>query len=310
MRKRLKALLRATGLFGIAARVAHHIPALRSDPVAQYLRGEHLPWSLPYRLYKRQFLEQTLRDPSLLERFRSAQELPPGFGRMLDERAVELPWAIARLDPGTARVLDAGSSLNHEHVLDHPVWTDKTLYLMTLAPEAVCFWQRGFSYIFGDLRDIPTRDGFYDTVMCVSTLEHIGLDNTLFTGAQAQAETAAGGFGAAMQEFRRVLRPGGRLLLTVPFGQYAALQTQVVFDSPSLRAALEAFGPAQTTATFFRYSAEGWQIADESACQGCQYVTWIALPTVERDRLPFPRQPDGAAAARAVACVELRKLAG
>ena len=36
---------------------------------------------------------------------------------------------------------------------------------------------RGISYVYCDLRDLPLRDAFYDTVISLSTLEHVGMDD-------------------------------------------------------------------------------------------------------------------------------------
>jgi hypothetical protein len=71
-----------------------------------------------------------------------------------------------------------------------------------------------------------------------------------------------------------------------------------------LDAAIDAFGPAGVSARYFRYSADGWQPDHAAACHDCAYVDWVMLPKDQREE-QFPVQPDGAAAARAVACVRL-----
>src|SRR5262245_13878437 len=51
-------------------------------------------------------------------------------------------------------------------------------------------------WIGGDARDLPFTDGTFDVVVCNSALEHVADD------------------GRAVAEIRRVLKPGGRLILT------------------------------------------------------------------------------------------------
>jgi len=238
--------------------------------------------------------------------FAGGSKLPAGYGRGLDERCIEYPWALSQLPEGAERLLDAGSTFNHERLLQLPVLATKQLCILTLAPERQCFWNLGIDYLFHDLRDIPLRDGLFDTVMCVSTLEHVGFDNSHYTGTQP-APTPQGDFRTAVRELSRVLKPGGTFLLTVPFGKHRAFPCFQQFDEHLLCTAIEAFGPASaTTTSFYRYSAGGWQLADAAACADSEYVEWITKP---RDQWPAeqPVEADLAAAARAVACVRITK---
>jgi len=277
--------------------------------VREYLTRGGAPWSPGYLLYREEYIGRALADPDVARRFRHLEPLPEGYGAGLDERCVEYPWLFARLGTEAERLLDAGSAVNHAFLLDHPIWHGKRLHILTLAPEHQCHWDRGISYLFEDLRDIPVRDDYYDAVICVSTLEHVGFDNRRFAGTGVAAERGGAEFTQAVRELRRVLRPGGRLLLTVPFGRYRDLGTQQVFDEALLDRALAALGPGDVTRAFFAYTSRGWQWADAAECAACEYVDWIMLPE-ERRPAEFPVQPDGATAARAVACVEFRKPAG
>ncbi|HEX6549094.1 MAG TPA: class I SAM-dependent methyltransferase [Gammaproteobacteria bacterium] len=53
--------------------------------------------------------------------------------------------------------------------------------------------------VFGDASGLPFKDACFDTVLMLDVLEHVARP------------------GAALQEAARVLRPGGRLLVTIPF---------------------------------------------------------------------------------------------
>ena len=73
------------------------------------------PWSHAYNAAQRDFVARVLDDPRVLERFRAGERLDAGYGIGFDERVVEFPWLFTRELSG--RMLDAGSTLNHPHVL-------------------------------------------------------------------------------------------------------------------------------------------------------------------------------------------------
>jgi SAM-dependent methyltransferase len=266
-----------------------------------YQESGRVPWSIGYQETRDLFVQEALADETLLERFRRAETLPEGYGVGIDERTVEYPWAFARLPIGGGRVLDAGGTLNYAFLVAHPLIRAKTLHILTLVPEGHCQCIHGASHIYADLRSVPMSSGYYDVVVCVSTLEHIGMDNTLFHG---EVENAPDDYVAAVREMRRLLRPGGILLLTVPFGTYKNFGSFQLFDQRLIRNVVTACSPSHVEETYFRYTAQGWRLSDARACADAEYVPWIMQSPLERPRT-FPVQPDNAAAARAVACLQL-----
>lgn len=286
------------------------------EALQQFLLSNRAPWSRGYRIYKRRFLADVLANETLLECFRCDGPLPPGYGVGVDERCVEYPWLLTRLRDGSGVLLDAGSTLNHGFILDHPALQRKVLHILNLAPEAQCFWKKGISYLFGDLRNICIRDSYYDTIACLSTLEHVGCDNTFFTHNALHRDDRRDDFVLAMQELARVLKPGGTLFLTVPFGVYRHFGFEQVFDQGLLSKAIAAFGQAdKVIQTFYRYTSAGWDVASARECAECEYVEWIAHAW-QHEQWPYswltglkptPLEPDRAAAARAVACIQLVK---
>src|SRR5690348_3989576 len=140
---------------------------------AFFVRNQRRPHGLGYSTYRRLQLESCVRRPMT-----NLDALPPGYGRWMDERVVEYPWLLSRLPARDGVLLDAGSVLNFDFILAQPVFQNKKLFLCTLAPEEKNFPHRGISYVYEDLRSTCYRDSFFDWVVSLSTLEHIGLDNT------------------------------------------------------------------------------------------------------------------------------------
>ena len=270
-----------------------------------------IPWTEPYQELRTRTLRAVTRDNRLLSDFAHARPLPARYGIGLDERCVEYPWLLSQIPKGADRLLDAGSSLNHDFLVEHPLLAVKRIHITTLAPERECFWERGISYVFEDLRALPFSDDFYDIVVSLSTIEHVGCDNTYYTGMIPSAERNLDDFLLAASELGRVLRPGGLLLLTVPYGRYQFHGAFQQFDRRHLsntEAALSRHGLAIESESFYKYSAEGWQLASAEACADCEYVEWVSalMRTGKWPEHPV-LEPDYAAAARAAACVRLVK---
>jgi hypothetical protein len=272
--------------------------APRAAKKRRYQLTGRRPWTPGYWEYRQDFIRRAVADSSLAERFRSTAPLPGGYGVRLDERVIEYPWMLARLSPTASRLMDAGSALNFDFLLAHPALQRKSVIIYTLAPEGTVS-RPNVSYIYGDLRQTLLRDGVFDEIACISTIEHVGLNNTmLYTGDRRHDESRPSDYRVALREFHRLLAPGGRLLLTVPFGKYQHLGWFQQFDRDVLTDAVRAFGGSLEEETFYRYTAGGWVLSHAEACAGLEYHDVHAGTQANQDH---------AAAARAVACVVLSR---
>ena len=232
--------------------------------------------------------------PEAVGLFRDGVQLPGGYGVGLDERVVEYPWVLSRAPFG--RLLDAGSVLNHAHVIDRFLRHADLLHVATLAPEPEAFTERGVSYAYCDLRDLPYRDGLFDTVVSISTLEHVGMDNRVYGATVGREGDPRRQTWAAAAELRRVTRPGGRALLTVPYGRREDNVWVRTFDRTEIDELVAAFAPDRSRVTVCRYTPDGWELSDLDAAAGASYRDYTRDPSPVEDL---------AAAARAVACLEL-----
>ncbi len=154
--------------------------------------------------------------------------LTPAMAR-IGERAVEYPWTIHALasqgaQPGTHH-LDVGCVMNNASVADALLECFDMVWFMNPSPERLAYSERA-GYILGDPRShrLPTGLRFH-SISCLSTLEHVWLDTRRYGGPGGEVnvdpkhpeKNAIPLVGALVE----LLQPGGRLLVSVPFGVMA-----------------------------------------------------------------------------------------
>lgn len=157
------------------------------------------------------------------------------FGRNYElvtlERIVEIPWVFQNLGlPVGAKVLDFGCS--QSPIALHLASLGYRVVGVDLRPYP--FTHPNFQFIQGDLLQSQLPDAEFDGVVAVSTVEHCGL------GVYGEA-TRERGDQRVVAEIARVLHPGGRLLLTVPYGQQGETSWYRVYDRVGLSSLLTPF---------------------------------------------------------------------
>jgi SAM-dependent methyltransferase len=128
-----------------------------------------------------------------------------------DERVVEIPWVLSRVRP-SGRALEVGYAFAETAYLGALVRSGLDVVGADLATRDVV----GMETVEADVRELPFDDRSFDQVFLVSTLEHVGARNEVYGLA---VEPDPGARLAALREVRRILRPGGSLLVTVPLGE-------------------------------------------------------------------------------------------
>lgn len=126
----------------------------------------------------------------------------------------EYPWALERaaLRPGE-RVLDVGSGRSI-----FPVYlADAGLRVAALDLALDPRLSDDVEWVEADMTAMPLPDRSFDAVFCISVIEHLPEER----------------IPAALQEIRRVLVPGGRLLLTTDF--YEDADAELWYEGPDRR---------------------------------------------------------------------------
>jgi hypothetical protein len=194
----------------------------------------------------------------------------PGTARVagVNERIVELPFAHAACaaEPG-ARVLDVGSC---ESVF--------ALELASLGHSVVALDPRNYPFRHPNLEPVQATvsswrgpDQPFDIITCISAVEHFGV------GSYGLAEERDADH-AAMRRFKEWLRPGGRLVLTVPFGRADRTELQRVYDEAT-----------------FSELAQGFDVEEQRIYRRVDATTWV--PVLSGERPAWTTDSPGVAAA-------------
>ena len=143
------------------------------------------------------------------------------FKAVVTDRSIEEPWVVAKARPA-GRLLDIGSATSR-YLRD--LAGDCDVYAIDIRPTPR---QEGIAVVLGDLMHAPFAPGSFDVITCISTVEHVGL------AVYGQGPDAFGDE-VALRHMRRLLRPGGRLLLTAPFGRRFVAAWHRVYDTATFR---------------------------------------------------------------------------
>jgi O-antigen chain-terminating methyltransferase len=119
-----------------------------------------------------------------------------------------------------------------------------------------------------DVRRLPYRDGSFDLVICVSTIEHIGRDNTRY---QAPGGLEKDGDLTALDEMKRVIAGVGSILITVPFGRLEYDDWYKQYDLDAWTSLVRQAGLVVREQAVYAYSQAGWSPAQADSLPSSGY---------------------------------------
>lgn len=119
-----------------------------------------------------------------------------------------------------------------------------------------------------DIRTLPFPDGVFDTALCVSTLEHIGMDNSMYTLPKEHNVASQVG---ALTEIARIVTEDGIVLFTVPFGQAENQTWQLQYDISMLHQVVQESGLRIRKANFYKVTSQGWKNVGGDECGQVRY---------------------------------------
>lgn len=202
--------------------------------------------------------------------FPESVRLPKDYGKGMNERVVEILIARLTCQPGR-RVLDIGNSnatnahLRMVKTLQGSI--DITGIDIVPANDVVrSIYARSK---VGNIVKTDFHEGSFDLIWCISALEHFGMDNSIYTKDFALDKEMDM---RALEEMMRILRTGGTLYISVPFGKLEDHGWHRNYDNGRWQKLLAIARPAaRIDELYFKYSDErGWSVAtsEELSCTG------------------------------------------
>jgi SAM-dependent methyltransferase len=174
------------------------------------------------------------------------------------ERVVEYPFVFENLKRVRGHVLDVGCCHSRLPI----ALASRGYHVVGLDFQSYVFRHPCLQAIRGDLMALPFAPAAFDAVVAVSVIEHIGIGHY----GEPEAEM---GDRHAVRQLAQVLKRGGRLILTVPFGVALTNHWMRVYDSRRLADLCES---VKTEAIEFAVARSGiWR---PSSRQEAQTVDW------------------------------------
>jgi len=204
-----------------------------------------------------------------------------GWQAVVSEQIVENALILRHLRSADSRVLDFGG---YESLLP--------LTLSALGHEVTVLDQRPYPFrgprlssVAADIfKELPLPDESFDLVISVSTIEHLGLGG--YHDIQVPEGDRLG-----VERLWRLVRPGGRLMATVPAGQPAVQRGYRTYDEARLRAA---FPPLETVLWFKKDGRCGsWAAVDAQAIASLRYSDPLAEMPAEAVAFVIAHKPIG-----------------
>jgi SAM-dependent methyltransferase len=181
------------------------------------------------------------------------------LGANHSERKAEYSWVLEKLEP-RGLILDIGCS---ESFLCYELSSRGEVIGVDIRPFKKK--PRRIQFVLADLTNMPFKEGCFDTIAVVSTIEHIGL------GEYGDPLYNKGDI-LAIRELGRILSTDGEMLLTTPVAvKYQIRQNGRIYDFQALSRITEGF--LAKSEFYFPLRGKGWLRIDENDIESRKLIT-------------------------------------
>jgi len=185
----------------------------------------------------------------------------------LSERIVEYPFVVRNLQedlPSGKKILVVGCAgdviTTILCALNYKTWGLDIKFVPLKYPN--------FQFLQGDIRHTNFQDGFFDAIVAVSTIEHVGI-----------IDGDRHGDLKAIKEMIRILAKGGVMLITVPYSKEKTVDSfQRVYDDREIKNLLKGFS-IEKKFEFYKQDNKGYwmQTSPKNSHSGSDLDSVVAL---------------------------------
>lgn len=179
-----------------------------------------------------------------------SEHLPP------DGRIVEYSFVLSKLMRMLpCKVLDVGCVARFNYVSPALAFAGWNVHGIDIRKRWQ-FYHPNFTFVGKDIRNSGLVANSFDVILCISTVEHIGL-----AGYYGNVKEDADGDIVALTEISRIIKKGGKLLLTVPYCKNYSTRPGVrIYDAARLNRMLKEY--SFTSEVVYRQVDGSWMPTD------------------------------------------------
>lgn len=163
------------------------------------------------------------------------------------DRFIEYPWLMENIDIKKGRLLDIGSTIGD--LLHGSLPAEVEVNCLNLNTKN--FKSKKIIFKNGDIRNTDYPNNYFDIVSCISTLEHIGV------AGRYGSDHDPDGDKKAMREIERILKPNGKLLVSVPYGRKDVLPINKLYNLSRIN---DLFSDLEIVSQEFRKFNKDWYV--------------------------------------------------
>jgi len=151
------------------------------------------------------------------------------------DRYLEYPWMLKNITITSGKILDVGSTASN--MLYN--FLSKTIEINSIDLNSKEIENDSIKFSVGDIRKTNYSDNYFDLISCISTLEHIGVSGRYGSDEDPNGDKKA------VQEMARILKPGGTMLVTVPYGIKDVLPINKLYNKERIENLFKGFSSVE-----------------------------------------------------------------
>lgn len=198
-----------------------------------------------------------------------------GIPTLAGDRDIEWSWVSSEITSGLGEALDFGPGTSFLGLI-----AAQRGFKVTAVDLRLVKWHYThprLEFIHGDILKLPLPTNHFDLIINCSTVEHVGL-----AGRYGESENRLDGDIQAMARLKRLMKPGGIMLVTVPVGQDAVFPPlHRVYRTQRLPRLLEGYAIEKET-FWVKDNQNRWVLAERDTALNFKAVaaSWNPLKNI------------------------------